>query len=198
MTKYILAGGNDRTVDNYPAILKRELPKTLSEVRLLSCFFSVSKEEWQEKSQSWQKWFADKLGIEHYDWANYDNFTDKLGQTDIVYFHGGNTKLLLKQIVNYPQLQKLFDGKIVIGSSAGANMLSKNYWSSTLAEPGKGLGVLDINIMVHYGANELGGSNIRRDANDWEQEKKAFQDFIGTKQPVTPIPEGNIKVFESA
>lgn len=197
MTKYILAGGNDRENDEYPARLKQELPTPIGNVRMLSCFYSAPKDQWQEKAANWSKWFADNLGIKHYDYADYDNLPEKLNEADVVYFHGGTTKLLLEAIAKYPNLPELLKGKIVIGSSAGTNMISKNYWSSTLGQPGKGLGILDLNVMVHYGAHEVHDSDIKRNADDWEREKSVFRGVVGGAEPqIVTIPEGNIVVFE--
>lgn len=145
MTKYILAGGNDRGVKSYASLLKKELPNTLESLKLLSCFFSASQEEWLHKSHDWENWFSENLGIKNYSWANFDNFEERLKSADIIYFHGGNSELLIKSIKRYTDLEEHLKDKTVIGSSAGSNMLASNYWSPTYSKPGKGIGIIDIN-----------------------------------------------------
>lgn len=99
-------------------------------------------------------------------------------------------------MANYPNTEKLFDNKIVVGSSAGANMLSTNYWSSTNAKHGKGLGIVDLNIMVHYGATLLDEGRITRSAEEWSVHKAAYQQIIGQNNQITFLPEGSIVVVD--
>lgn len=95
MTRYILAGGNDRAIPTLPQTLKNVLPTNVSSLKILSCLFSVPMNQWQDKADDWRHWFSANLGIDSYDWANYDNFVSKISAADIVYFHGGDTSLLL-------------------------------------------------------------------------------------------------------
>jgi hypothetical protein len=83
---------------------------------------------------------------------------------------------------------------MVVGSSAGANVLSKKYWSSTRAIPCEGLGVLDVNIMVHYGAMYHDG--VVRTAEDWQREEAGFRAFVGDGE-ITHLPEGQFIVVEA-
>jgi CobQ-like glutamine amidotransferase family enzyme len=87
-------------------------------------------------------------------------------------------------------------GKLVIGSSAGVNCLSEYFWSSTRGIAAKGLGILDINPMVHFGARTLGNSTIVRSADDWLDEKRQFQDTIGADAAITCLPEATFVVVE--
>jgi peptidase E len=195
VTKYILAGGNDRGVAAYPVILKEELPDNLSDLCLLSCFFSIEENEWSAKAKDWKSWFFQNLGISHYTVADFDNFEVEIRKADIVYFHGGHSWLLLESLSKYKDLEQMLEDKVVIGSSAGANVLANNFWSSTFKKAGKGLAMVDVNIMVHYGVKEI--NRVIRTDKDWTTEEHEFSQLIRSSE-ILHLPEGTIKVFSKA
>jgi hypothetical protein len=196
MTKYILAGGVDRAGKAYGQSLGKELAKTHKKFKILSCFFVAPPEQWPMMAKKWQPWFEKRVGnLAEYDYARADDFLDQVKAFDILYFHGGHTRTLLDTMGQFGDLKKLFKGKTVVGSSAGANMLAKNFWSSTLQKPFKGKATLDINIMVHYGAAEHEG--IHRTMKDWDHEETEFRKFIGSNdEKIWHIPEGEFITFE--
>lgn len=158
----------------------------------MSCFFSAPKEIWQEKARQRKEWFAHIFeGRLTYDYAKLDTFLDQVDAADIVYFHGGDTALLLSRLPDTEILKKHLAGKVVVGSSAGANMLSTNFWSSMRGVPGKGRGLVAANIMVHYGAPKT-GEKVRT-PQDWQAEEADFAKHVGG--PVTRLAEGRFEVF---
>lgn len=193
MTKYILAGGNDRAFDEYPRALLEQLPYPTKEVALLSCFFSSPESEWADKQIDWRSWFKEKMGIANHTVATHTNFVDEVKKCNTVYFHGGDTKMLIASMLKVDKLKEALSGKVVIGSSAGANMLSRCYWSSSLQEPRRGLGLVQSNVMVHYGARNAG---VARSANDWKKEDRLFQEYVGLNRNILHLPEGEFEVFE--
>lgn len=198
MTKYILAGGEDMAYPAYASSLQRELASgSNKKLRVLSCFFSSESESWAERADSWRKWFSDNLNglTRSYDYANEGDFLAKIEKSDLIFFHGGRTQTLIDKIAKYPELQKYLAGKIVIGSSAGANMLSRYYWSPSHQRPGQGRGFVNQNVMVHYGARDVAG--IVRTEDDWLSEERRLIDFIGAPDAkILHLPEGTFKVFE--
>lgn len=195
MTKYILTGGKDRIPSSYGQALHDELTKTHKKFKLLSVFFSATQDHWEAMAKSWKEWFMTYVGdIESYDYARIDTFVQQIKDHDVIYLHGGHTKLLREVMRSFGDLRELFEGKVVVGSSAGANMLAKNFWSSSQQKPFKGLSVLDINVMVHYGAVEHEG--IHRTPQDWEDEEKEFREFIGDDSKIWRLPERELTVLE--
>lgn len=195
MTKYILAGGNDLGIKDFPERLNKEIQNTKNEFSVLSCFFSRPESDWNEQSKIHESWFAKNLkGMKQYSYATERNFKDKAKIADIIYLHGGDTVLLSEKIKKQGDLKEIFKDKIVIGSSAGANILSTDYWSSSRAEHHKGLGILDINIMVHFGAKNHEGR--KRNQKDWQAEEREFRKIIGKDAEIIKLPEGEFKVFE--
>lgn len=196
MTKtiYILAGGNDRKFEDFSKRLINRVTEYVTNPKILSCFFSTPPEEWEQKAQDWKGWFSDHFTHPFtYDYAKYETLLGQIDASDIVYFHGGDTKLLLEHLPDTQELKKHFANKIIIGSSAGANMLSTSYWSSTRGGFCEGRAVLDINVMVHYHAPDASGH--KRTPEDWEREEAEFQERLGDRL-ITPLPEGEFVVVE--
>lgn len=194
ITTYILAGGNDRASEDYGKRLAQEITKYAAKPKILSCFFASPAETWQAKASDWKTWFSGCFGANFtYDYAQKDTFLDQIDLSDVIYLHGGITQLLLSALPYADELKAHFKGKIIVGSSAGANLLSKKYWSSTKAEPGNGLGLVDINTMVHYGSPDMEG--ISRTLDDWKKEEIQFQKFVGSGD-ITHLPEGQFVVVQ--
>lgn len=193
-TVYILAGGNDRKVEDFGKRLNDEIAKHVSNPKILSCFFSAPPEAWEEKAEDWRNWFSAHLTQSFtYDYAKHKTFLEQIDTADVVFFHGGDTKLLLEKLPNVQTLREHFTGKVVIGSSAGANMLSTHYWSSTRGGTCAGLGILDVNVMVHYRSPDASGH--KRTPEDWEREEAEFQKHIGD-QEITYLREGQLVTIE--
>jgi peptidase S51-like protein len=194
-TTYILAGGNDRATEGYGERLGQEIAKRVSSPRILSCFFSWPVESWESKSHDWRSWFEKYFGEAiTYDYAKKEMFLRQIDSADVIYLHGGTTQLLFDTLPPADSLKKHFEGKTVVGSSAGANILAKNYWSSKRAVPAHGLAIVDINIMVHYGT--LGHEGTTRTPDDWIKEERDFQKFIG-REVITRLPEGQFVVRQA-
>jgi len=193
-TVYILAGGNDRKVEDFGKRLSEEVAKYVTNPRILSCFFSAPPEMWEQKAQDWEGWFLEHFTQPFtYDYAKYETLLEQIDAADVVYFHGGNTRLLFEHLPDTQELKKHFKNKVIIGSSAGANMLSTYYWSSTRGGLCEGRAVLDMNVMVHYHAPDASGH--KRTPEDWEREEATFQERLGDRV-ITPLPEGEFVVVE--
>lgn len=193
-TVYILAGGNDRKSEDYGYRLSEEIAKYATNPKILSCFFSAPSEAWEQKAQDWKGWFSEHFTQPFtYSYAKYKTLLEQIDAADVVYFHGGDTRLLFKHLPETQELKKHFKGKVVIGSSAGANMLSTHYWSSTRGGFNEGRSFLDMNVMVHYHAPDASG--YKRTLEDWEREEAEFQERLGDRV-ITPLPEGQFVVVE--
>lgn len=195
MTKYILAGGNDRGFANYWEKLRLEVKKSVNgPATFLSCQFSQPESEWDERFTSWKGWLENHFSKEYnYVLASKSVFRKQLADADLLYLHGGDTKSLKQRLESLNITKRDFKNKIVIGSSAGANYLSSKYWSSTNRAPGRGSGIVDVNIMVHYGSTDHDG--IQRDQKMWEDEEKKFMDFAHSGN-ILRLKEGEFEVFE--
>ena len=82
--------------------------------------------------------------------ANEKNFPDQVAQADIIYFHGGKSLKILETLSKYHNLKSMFQGKVVAGDSAGANILSVCFYSQSSDRISEGLGILPIKLIPHY------------------------------------------------
>lgn len=189
MTLYVLAGGNDRLYSQYGENLGRLVKDSVkSPIKVLSCQFAKDEEEWKEVFKVWEKWFSEYFGADtESQLASPEIFLEQIDWADVVYLHGGHTWKQEAMIKKYTDLEKHFQGKIVIGSSAGANFLSKTYFSPKRNLIGQGSGITEINSIVHFGSESDGEISLTKE--DWKDVLVRMQKTVGNES-VTPIPEG--------
>lgn len=197
MTKFILAGGADRKYESYGQNLAAEISKTVKKpAKVLSCFFAEPREAWEMKFEQRKTWFGQVFGDDvSCSLAYPDTFPSQVQAATVLYLHGGDDVLLSFYMQQYDAVL-LFKHKIVVGSSAGANWLSKNFWTCDWRASRKGSGLTDLNIITHYESKEYGMQDPRG-LLDWRKAKENFQDTISTTEKITPLPEGKFIVVES-
>ena len=128
-TKFILHGG-------YP----------FGEIQINDNFFGEILKDSPNQSKILLVYFANKSdNVERYKTEDME----QLKSSDIVYFRGGHSDLILDKIKKYSNLDKLFKGKTIAGDSAGANVLVKTFYSKSLGVT-SGLGILPIKLICHY------------------------------------------------
>jgi peptidase E len=195
MTLYILAGGNDRSYDEYGEKLSGVIkPLVKSPIKILSCQFAKDKDDWQTIFESWKPWFHKYLGEDvELRLASEEKFLEQIDWADVIYLHGGHTWKQEAMIKQYTDLEKYFEGKVVIGSSAGANYLSKTYYSPKRDTIGKGSGITQLNTIVHYGAANDGEISLTE--SEWMDVVERMKSVVGDEE-VTLIPEGEFVVVE--
>ena len=193
MTTYILAGGNDRSYESYSLELSAVVLPWVIKPKVVSCFFSKDESEWAQATINWEAWFKQYFGSSvEYRVASPDNFLEDIAWADVVYFHGGNTLKLTTAMKAYTDIEETFEGKIVIGSSAGSNFLSGTYYSPSRDVIEKGSGIVDFAVIAHYGA--AGDGDVLLDHAGW-------QDIINRTKSASPdeqillIAEGTFVVI---
>lgn len=166
MTKYILVGGNDLQSDNYGTQLAQEIYKSVEArpVRILSCLFATPPEFQPIAAKTWRPWFERHFGKDIvWSYALPERFEEQVRATDVLYLHGGDNNLLLETLGNYLWFPAALGDRIVVGSSAGANYLSKHFWTRRKQQISQGSGILPLSVMVHYGADDPDAPKT-----DWE------------------------------
>jgi peptidase E len=156
-TKYILHGGlAENTVfkqDFYDEII-RDLPK--KKIQILYVPFAKEKNKWQDAYQKHIEQFAKAFPRKEIEVIladeNSETFLDQTHTADIIYLSGGNTVNILEVLQKIPQdiLINHLNDKVVVGSSAGVNVLSKYYYSAHRQQIEEGLGILPIKVFCHY------------------------------------------------
>lgn len=188
MTTYILAGGNDRSYEEYGHKLAGVVQGFVEHPKILSCFFAKDKNDWSEASDNWSAWVNAHFGdaAEHRA-TTLESFEKDTVWADVVYFHGGNTLMLTTAMQVFNDIEKMFKGKIIIGSSAGSNFLSDTYYSPSRDTVERGRGVINFAVISHYGAE--GDGDVLLDNTGWQDIIRRTKDTSGGEQ-ILLIPEG--------
>jgi len=152
-TKFILHGGySGRTNPENDIFFKEILKDTPEQVNVLLVYFAkeqikyermVNEDTLQFKGNGKDKKF-------NFEIATIENFSGQIKKADIIYLHGGETLKLLETLKGYPDLAESLTGKIVVGESAGAYVLSTCFYSKTEGGLLKGLGFVPVKTICHY------------------------------------------------
>ena len=91
-----------------------------------------------------------------------DDFTEKIAGSDVVYINGGMKGHLKDTLLSLglDRFRQMIDGKTLVGISAGANILSKYYFSMVVDGIREGTGFLNIKLLTHYSEDEPEKLNI--------------------------------------
>lgn len=149
-TKYVLHGGFTPGVksvsDSFFSEVLKDTPKKLI---ILIVYFATDNGDkyFPEDQEQFQKNGTDKKLT--FKKASMDNFKRETEQADIIYLHGGNSLKMLEAMKDFPDLKDLLKGKIVAADSAGANILSVNYYSKRNGVC-DGFGILPIKFIPHF------------------------------------------------
>ncbi len=127
-------------------------------VHVLCVYFARPEHRWQDSYVEDQAQFdavlTDKQIVMTL--AAYDSFEQDIEQADVIFINGGmkgHLKEALLQI-GVERLRLLTDGKIIAGASAGANMLSRYYYSSAIEGIREGIGFIDAKVFTHYSSEK--------------------------------------------
>jgi hypothetical protein len=155
MTKYILHGGatSNKTIDNKKFFF--EITNGLPDkVNVLCAYFSRPRKEWPKLFKQDKLNFSSASPQKAFNFMLADDkiyaLIEQIKKADAIYFRGGNTELLKETLGKIKNLKELWNGKVIAGSSAGAYVLSKYYYSESKDIYGKGLGILPIKAFCHY------------------------------------------------
>ncbi len=190
--KYILVGGYPWKAPDEGKSFWLEMAKGFKEpIKVLECLFARPKESWQkafeEDENNVAKHLKDKEVI--LEMANEENFSEQVKGSDAIYIRGGNEeKYTLEILKKNKDWIKNLSGKVLAGTSAGADLMSKYYYNLDTLQICEGLGILPIKVIVHW-QSDYNAPNI-----DWD---KAYQELKNYKEdlPIVTLREGEYKVF---
>ncbi len=180
MTTYILHGGatgkdlpsNDKFFTEFTNFSDKQT------VRILLCYWAIEEGTWENiraRDEQKIKKFSQDKNVEITMIANQQQFLAHIEKADVMYFAGGEYAKLYESVVVIKDIAGHLDGKLVIGSSAGAFLICKQSLNSFDDQPVKinpGLGLLPISILCHW---------------DIEDEKKEKIDKLTVHAPHSPI-----------
>jgi peptidase E len=150
MTKFILHGGETKVDSSDNAAFFREMGK--GGLRVLCVYFAREKEGWAERFEEDKKNFSLAWPEKKFEFslAEEKSFIEQAKNADVVYMRGGRTRRIFEFFKPIKNLKELFKGKTVGGSSAGACVLSRYYYSTSQDRIYEGTGVLPIKVFCHY------------------------------------------------
>ena len=162
MTTFILHGG-ETTRDNSSNEAFFKCFTRFAEgstVNILMCYFSKERETWGERLE------ADKNRIvRHTDKevtlslaSDPEDLMIKLETHDVLYVAGGDAELIEPLLSRMKELGERLEGKVYLGCSMGAFIVSSQYVLSFDNQPSskvhKGLGLLPFSTLCHWDVEE--------------------------------------------
>jgi hypothetical protein len=206
MTKYILQSGN---VKDYPEKMKKyneevfrdflsggKNEKTENEpVKVLFNFFSQKREDWEVKYENYDNYLKESVDLKvETKMAMPDEFTEQCQWADVVIFAGGDDDLLQYRMSKF-NVPKIWEGKIVTGSSAGADYLSVAFWPYDWREVKDGSGIVPVKFIPHYKfAESMEGDT--RGPIDWKKAYEELKNYGDKNLPIHALEEGDFIVIE--
>jgi peptidase E len=175
MTKFILHGGVTSGKSIYNKRFFKEIYKSIKgEVKILLLYFASNK-NWKElfnndktnflipPNKSLKLFLASK---------NPSIFKKQINSVNAVYIRGGDNILLKKRLSKVGNLSKLFNNKVIVGSSAGANILAKYYYSTDKDRIEKGFGLLPIKVFCHYSTKKI---SVLKELKEYGENLKIYK-----------------------
>lgn len=164
-TKILLHGGNaDRDTEKnekfYNEIINGFEGKAM---KILCVYFARPERRWEDSYYDDQitfKRLERETGLEIETRlaksADTDDFIQDISWADVVFINGGMRGYLKETLLKIGEKRfwSLLNDKILVGISAGANVLSKYYYSMATGGIREGAGFLDIKILTHYSEHE--------------------------------------------
>ena len=158
MTKYILHGGFTSVKNKLNETFYEECTKGLKDSStVLFIYFAREDKDTLRLFEEDKKKILETTEVKNLNMviAGKEKFTEQFQATDVVYIRGGDTKKLLETLKQFPRFVEGLDGKIIVGSSAGAYAFATCYHSGSRGGVHKGLGLLPIRIICHYQSEVL-------------------------------------------
>lgn len=150
-TKYVLHGGFTPGQNKDDYFYQEILKDAPQEPKILLVYFAKEEDRVALNRDEDVGQFNKNRGgrVLKFETANKESFIKQILNSDVVYLHGGHSGKLLEALKEYPKLKKSFEGKIVAGDSAGANVLAEAFYSKSIGVS-DGLGIIPIKLISHY------------------------------------------------
>lgn len=163
--------------------------------RLLICNFALARDRWEEKFAGDVQYFKDVfVDVDPVlTLAFPEKFEEQIKETDSIFIHGGDDHLIKYWLKKF-DVPKIWEGKVVAGSSAGSDVLVKHFWTCDWRQCFDGLGILPIKFLAHYKSEY--GINDPRGSVDWEKGHAELEKYGDYNLPIYALEEGEFEVFE--
>lgn len=192
MTTFILIGGDIKKAPDGGKSFCEEIKKHANgtQIKILDCLFARPQDIWEEKSNNDIEFFSNHL--ENFDLvlAKPENFIEQLKVSNVIFFQGGFPQDLISTLNITGDWLKEIETKIVVGSSAGADIFCKYYGVGKTMNIREGLGILPIKFIPHWKSDYGQGLNI-----DWDTLLSNLQSYNEGLEVIT-LQEGEFKIIK--
>lgn len=191
-TRYVLVGGYpQKAADGGRAFCQEVVDGFDQPIRVLVCLFARLPETWVAVFRETEAFFSNCLPDVQVEYQQADQkiFLEQVKWANVIYLRGGITSLLLKQLRQIKGWEKLLEGKTVVGSSAGADVLSVCSYNLDDLKLEEGLGLVPVKVLVHYRSN-YNAPNI-----DWDHTLTELENFK-ENLPILTLAEGQFEVIK--
>jgi len=152
-TKFILHGGYTSERNDLNQGYFAEMVKDVTDGGNILLVYFASKDEgieekYQKDSERLQSFAKDKQITTVR--ATRENFIAEVENADVIYIRGGDTQKMKETLDTYPDFLEAIKGKTISGSSAGAYVLSKYYFTNSLNKVMEGYGCVPARVVCHY------------------------------------------------
>ena len=168
---YVLGGGFMKKAPDGGQAFFRAIIGDRKTANVLICCFAMPHDQWQagyddDRNKILSVNDGALLSFQN---ANLDNFVDQVAWADVIVFRGGSIKDLIDRLKKVQDWQDNLIGKTIVGSSAGAYMLSSSYVvTDTTLQLAPGLGLLPIVIVTHYRSTFIHDGDIDKSQAFWD------------------------------
>ena len=185
MTKIVLHGGETTYgLDDSPNFFKEMLYDIeKKDLTILLVYFARPESQWSELQEDDTNNFKNNTDKNcTFLTASLSDFQNQLSGADIIFFKGGDGPALIETISRFKNFEGLINGKVVGGTSAGANLFSRYFYSLRGRRVIEGLGILNIKLFTHY-------------RDQYVEEYQDLKNYDDVNMEIVTIEEGNYKVF---
>lgn len=195
MIKYILVGGYVHKASDEGKAFCEELIKGIDKkpVKILDCMFARNIEDWESSLEKDREFFNRFITDFELELADPDNFTEQVKNSDVIYLRGGYTRKIMELLTKNLDWVKELDGKVLVGTSAGADAIAKYYTVLSTKRVGDGLGLLPIKFIPHWDSDYSDDEAHNINWQDELDKLKAYKEDL----PIFTLREGEFKVFNT-
>ena len=155
MNKYILIGGYIYKAQDGGKAFSQELIKGINNkpIKILVCLFARSNDDWENRFKDDYTFYSKNMKDFKLELALPEKFITQLKNSDVIFFQGGNPRQLISILETTGDWRKELSEKTIVGSSGGADAISKYYGVIKSLNVGEGLGLLPIKFIPHWKSN---------------------------------------------
>lgn len=193
MTKYILAGGFVNKSKDGGRAFYEEFVKGINNkpVKILDCMFARPVEYWEETFKSDQNLLSQFIKDFELELATPEKFVEQVKNSNVIFIRGGHTQQLFKLLSQDTSWIQELDGKVLAGTSAGAEVIAKYYHVLSSSRTGDGFGLLPIKVIPHWKSKDFDEIPKNFDFDKALNELKEYKENL----PVYTLAEGEFVVL---